>query len=170
MKTTFDGDGCSVPEGHGDKTGALAHAVDSRPEGHRVCLPVCSGTKVTGGLSEHPHASTEHVITVNLRGRGRFTYDQRTTAKNLSEKHLCLLIHLYILLKNPSEVNKIILIVSKSVLCHEALRYTLYVIVQCSFTAASWVYACWRHSSLNSAAFVIILRFSLKTHVSPSSR
>ncbi len=67
VKTTFDGAGCAVPKGHGDKAGALAHAVNSGPEGHWVGFPVWSWPEVTAGLSEHPHPSAEHVITVNLR-------------------------------------------------------------------------------------------------------
>lgn len=70
METTFDGAGCAVAEGNSDETGALAFAVQLGPEGHRVRLPVRSRAEVAGGLTEHPHPSAEHVITVDLGGGG----------------------------------------------------------------------------------------------------
>lgn len=66
VETAFDGAGCAIPKGHCEEAGNLAHAISSGPEGYRVGLPVWSRPEVTGGLSEHPHPSAVHVVTVNL--------------------------------------------------------------------------------------------------------
>lgn len=69
VETTLDSLGCAIPEGHGDKSGPLAHSVRRGPEGDGAGLPLRIRPEETRDLPEHPHSTAEHVAAVDLEGR-----------------------------------------------------------------------------------------------------